>query len=40
MSETLKVYRCKHCKVRVVSKTNLKAWFGSEHGKRCPRRNK
>lgn len=31
---------CKHCKVQVISRTNLKAIFGKEHGKHCPRRFK
>lgn len=32
--------RCKHCKVPVVSKTNVRAILGRVHGKHCPRRNK
>lgn len=31
---------CKHCKVQVISKTNLKAILGRQHGKHCPRRFK
>lgn len=32
------VYRCKHCKCRVVSKTDFRPYLGDEHGKKCPRR--
>lgn len=35
-----KVYRCRHCKVRVVSKENTRAVLGQQHGKHCPRRFK
>lgn len=35
-----KIYLCKHCKVRVVSKTNTQAILGRSHGKHCPRRYK
>lgn len=35
-----KIYRCKHCKVQVVSKENTNAVLGKSHGKHCPRRNK
>jgi hypothetical protein len=34
------IYRCKHCKVQVVSKTNVKAVWGKSHSKTCPRRFK
>lgn len=39
MAET-KIYRCKHCKVQVISKTDTHAVLGHAHGKHCPRRNK
>lgn len=30
---------CKHCKVEVISRTDLRAkHIGEEHGKHCPRR--
>lgn len=35
-----KIYRCKHCKVRVYSPKNTRAVLGEQHGKHCPRRNK
>jgi uncharacterized protein YlaI len=38
--DPVKKFVCKHCKVQVISKTNLKAIFGREHGKHCPRRYK
>lgn len=31
---------CRHCKVPVISRTNLRAILGREHGKHCPRRFK
>jgi hypothetical protein len=40
MDAISKIFRCKHCKVQVVSKTNTKAILGRAHGKHCPRRNK
>lgn len=33
-------FRCKICKVPVVSRTNLKAILGRTHGRHCPRRYK
>lgn len=38
--EDLKVYRCKFCKVQVVSPQDTRAILGKEHGKHCRRRNK
>lgn len=35
-----KVYRCKFCKVQVISPSNIRAIFGKTHGKHCPRRFK
>ena len=40
MDAISKIFRCRHCKVQVVSKTNTKAILGRAHGKHCPRRNK
>lgn len=34
-----KLYRCKYCGVRVISKTDTRAILGKTHAKRC-RRNK
>lgn len=33
-----KTYRCKHCKVEVVSKSDFHPKLGKGHGKHCPRR--
>lgn len=33
-----KKYRCKFCKVEVVSRDNHHPILGKEHGKKCPRR--
>ena len=38
--EPRKRFICKHCKVPVISRTNLKAIWGREHSKKCPRRFK
>lgn len=32
------VYKCKFCKVRVISKQDTRAVLGKEHAKRCRRR--
>lgn len=38
MSKTpVSPYRCKHCKVPVISKTDTRAILGKVHAKRCPR---
>jgi uncharacterized protein YlaI len=36
--EPIRVYRCKYCKVRVVSKQDTRAVLGKEHAKHCRRR--
>lgn len=40
MTDENKIYRCRHCHVQVISKTNTRAILGRSHGKHCPRRNK
>jgi hypothetical protein len=40
MADEHKIYRCKFCKVQVVSKTNTQAVLGKQHGKHCRRRYK
>jgi hypothetical protein len=35
-----KVYRCKYCKVAVISRTDFRAILGKEHAKHCPRHKK
>lgn len=38
--EPHKIYRCKFCKVQVISATNTRPILGVMHGKHCPRRLK
>lgn len=38
MTDVLKIFRCKFCKVEVVSKDNHHPLLGLSHGKKCPRR--
>lgn len=33
----IKVYRCKYCKVRVISNTDTRAVLGKTHQKHCRR---
>lgn len=43
MAEKIEVtnpFRCKYCKVPVVSRTDTRAVLGREHKKGCRRRNK
>ena len=35
---TKKIYRCKHCKVQVLSKIDFRPVLGKTHSKHCPRR--
>jgi hypothetical protein len=32
-----KIFRCKHCKVQVVSRYDFRAILGKVHKKSCPR---
>lgn len=40
MSTVVNAFRCKHCKVPVISRTDTHAVLGKEHKKSCPRRDK
>jgi len=38
MNTKLGKYRCKHCQVPVIGKTDFRPILGRSHGKHCPRR--